>query len=133
MPDVVASSACPIVGSKADASMRLPGVHAAHVDPAKVRDYLLSHTHPLGRHKAAFFAEMGYSASDWECLAADLRRHAAEHPAVSVRLSRYGRSFEVRGSMRGPSGSAALVTTVWIVLRGEDHPRFVTAYPRART
>jgi len=33
--------------------MRLPGV--AVVDEAKVRDYLLSDSHPIGRFKAAFF------------------------------------------------------------------------------
>jgi hypothetical protein len=37
--------------------------------------------------------------------------------------------YVVRGTLNGPSGEAADVITVWIVLDGESAPRFVTAYP----
>ncbi len=59
--------------------MRMPGAERAVIDSAKIRDYLLSPSHPVGRFKAVFFASLGYTA--------------------------------------------------WIVLAGEDFPRFVTAFP----
>jgi hypothetical protein len=37
----------------------LPGVDAAVVDPAKIRDYLLSDSHPVGRFKCTFFVVLG--------------------------------------------------------------------------
>ena len=37
--------------------MKVPQAELAVVDPAKVRDYLLSPEHPVGRFKATFFGE----------------------------------------------------------------------------
>ena len=37
--------------------------------------------------------------------------------------------YVVSGRLSGPSGDAAGVITVWIILDGESAPRFVTAYP----
>jgi len=39
--------------------MSLPNAERAVVDPVKVRDYLLSAVHPIGRFKARFFVAMG--------------------------------------------------------------------------
>ncbi|HTE04672.1 MAG TPA: hypothetical protein VK824_00645 [Planctomycetota bacterium] len=41
----------------------------------------------------------------------------------------YGGKFIVRASLQGPARRAPSVVSVWIVLAGEDFPRFVTAYP----
>lgn len=113
--------------------MKLPAAERAVVDSSKVRDYLLSESHPVGRFKAVFFAALGYSSANWEQLAADLRRHAADHEAVATEANPYGQKFEVRGTLRGPAARSAALVTVWIVLRGEDLPRFVTAYPGPRS
>lgn len=43
--------------------VKLPGAERAFIDPSKVRDYLLSESHPVGRFKAAFFIALGYSAA----------------------------------------------------------------------
>ena len=40
--------------------MKLPFAERAVVDPDKLRDYLLSSTHPVGRFKAVFFALLGW-------------------------------------------------------------------------
>jgi Domain of unknown function (DUF6883) len=32
----------------------------------KLRDYLLSRLHPVGRFKAPFFASLGYGADNWQ-------------------------------------------------------------------
>lgn len=39
--------------------MRLPNADRAAIDAAKIRDYLLSEMHPVGRFKAAFFSTLG--------------------------------------------------------------------------
>jgi hypothetical protein len=113
--------------------VRLPGVERAIVDPAKIRDYLLSDSHPVGRFKAGFFMALGYSAADWELLEADLRGHAMNNEAVASELSEYGQKYKVRGMIEGPAGKEAALFAVWIVLRGEDFPRFVTAFPGGRS
>lgn len=111
--------------------MKLPGVERAVVDTAKIRGYLLSQAHPVGRFKAVFFLGLGYSESAWETLAVDLRRHAMNSEAVATEANEYGQKYEVHGRVEGPAGRGAFVSTVWIVLRGEDFPRLVTAFPGA--
>ena len=48
--------------------MLLPNADRAEIDPAKLRDYLLSFTHPVGRFKARFFNALGYIAAEWQTL-----------------------------------------------------------------
>jgi hypothetical protein len=109
--------------------VRLPGADRAFVDAAKVRDYLLSSSHPVGRFKAVFFAALGYRAGEWRRLAADLVRLASDGEVVRATSSAFGQKYEVRGSLRGPSGREAMVVSVWIIPDGQDVPRFVTAFP----
>lgn len=109
--------------------MRLPEAENSVIEPRKLRDYLLSPMHPVGRFKAVFFARLGYNQDDWGTLAADLRIHAIEGEAIEVGPSPFGRKFEVRGQIRGPSGYRAEIVTVWIILESEDRPRLITAYP----
>lgn len=113
--------------------MKLPGLDRAVVYDAKIRDYLLSDSHPVGRFKAAFFVELGYSTVGWETLAADLRSHALDNEAIAREANEYGQKYEVCGIIKGPAGKTATVVAVWIVLRDEDFPRFVIAFPGARS
>jgi hypothetical protein len=109
--------------------MKLPCGDRAIVEPTKVRGYLLSAAHPIGRFKATFFRSLGYHDSNSQRLVADLCALAATADAVPGQSTAYGRKYEVRGILRGPSGREAVVVTVWIVLVGDDVPRLVTAYP----
>lgn len=109
--------------------MRLPGAERSVVDPAKVRDYLLSPSHPVGRFKAQFFLGLGYIQEQWAVLATDLERHALDGVAQEGEASPYGRKFEVRGNLVGPSGRGAAVIAIWIILHGTDSPRLITAFP----
>ena len=52
--------------------MVLPNAARAFVEPSKVRDYLLSLSHPVGRFKAAVFSALGYHYEHWEVLRDDL-------------------------------------------------------------
>ncbi|MCB9878925.1 MAG: hypothetical protein H6835_15120 [Planctomycetes bacterium] len=109
--------------------MKLPDAERAVVDDAKVRDYLLSPSHPVGRFKAQFFARLGYSQDEWESLATDLKRHAFDGESKELDPSPYGRKFETRGRLAGPTGRAADLICIWIILVGTDAPKFVTAFP----
>ncbi len=103
------------------------------VDRSKVADYLLSESHPVGRFKSVFFTTRGYFAASWEVLATDFQRIAAENEALATELNRYGQKYEVRGSLSVTTGETVVLVTVWIVLHGEDFPRFVTAFPGSRS
>jgi len=52
--------------------MSLPNSQRAVIDPEKVRDYLLSEAHPVGRFKETFFGALGYTRGRWEILRDDL-------------------------------------------------------------
>jgi hypothetical protein len=109
--------------------MKLPNHDRATVPMAKVVDYLLSDTHPIGRHKAAFFKRFGYSEVDWTIMAAALARHAADHDLAQVEDTPFGTRYVVEGIMATPAGRSPLVRTIWFLDTGADAPRFVTAYP----
>lgn len=109
--------------------MNLPGAAEAIVDDAKVRDYLLSREHPVGRFKAKFFSGLGYTRDQWQKLQQDLVALGRSGVAERGQRSVFGQKYEVRGSLKGPSGGRAAVVTVWIVLEGDKSPRFVTAFP----
>lgn len=40
--------------------------------------------------------------------------------------------YVVADTIQGPSGRSAQIVVVWIVLEGEEFPRFVTAFPGAK-
>ena len=109
--------------------MKLPGGDRAIIDPTKVRDYLLSPEHPVGRSKARFFTALGFSRASWPELQWALLALAVNGEAAVGPANAFGQKYVVRGILRGPGGREAAVVTVWIVLRGEDAPRLVTAYP----
>jgi len=90
---------------------------------------VLSAQHPIGRFKARFFRAMGYSDDNWLRLAEDLRNTHALSEVDATIPTGYGTKYEVRALLTGPNGISVYVTSVWIVLRGEEAPRFVTAYP----
>ena len=102
-----------------------------YVDVAKVRDYLLSSTHPVGRFKASFFFRLGYLPDEWDTLAADLRSIVAASDRSRTISGRHGVKHVISGTLAGPNGMIAEVTTIWIVRRGDTVLRLVTAYPGA--
>jgi hypothetical protein len=107
----------------------LPQRERAVVQDIKVREYLLSNTHPVGRFKAAVFHALGYSAHDWQRLRDDLLHLGRFGLARPGQASPYGRKYEVSGTLKGPNGRQAVFTTVWIVPDGDGNPRFITAFP----
>jgi len=44
--------------------MKLPNAERAVIDERKVREYLLSKSHPIGRFKATFLARAGFEVAN---------------------------------------------------------------------
>ncbi len=108
---------------------RLPNAEKAIIEAEKLRGYILSSTHPVGRFKAAIFRKLGYSAKNWEAFERSLRDLILTQDAEEVEESQYGKKFIVEGTLTGPSGDTMQIVTVWVILKGENVPRFITAYP----
>jgi hypothetical protein len=108
--------------------VKLPNSERAIISAEKLRDYLLSPSHPIGRSKALFFERLGYTRSNWFRLEADLRAQHLSHDAEEVESTTFGRIFVILAQLAGPSSSQS-VQSVWMIRSGEQDPRFVTAYP----
>src|SRR5687768_3162775 len=102
--------------------MSVPNIEQAIIEPGKVRDYLLSAAHPVGRFKCAFFVSLGYSAERWEMLRDDILKLARDADPIAGKSSRHGRKLEVDGILSGPSGRSAAVKCVWNIRTGEQFP-----------
>ena len=109
--------------------MLIPNADRATIDAAKLRDYLLSATHPIGRFKSRFFAALGFSSARWAELANAFRiQHLTQAVEAGTRTA-HGQKFTIRAILVGPTGQSAIVVSVWFIPAGSDVPRFVTAYP----
>jgi hypothetical protein len=107
----------------------LPAAEHAYIDPPKVRDYLLSAVHPVGRFKAVVFQALGYKTDEWEKLRDDLLALARTGEAIPGQTSLFGQKYEVSGTLTGPNGREAKFTSVWLVPVDGEVPRSITAFP----
>ena len=114
-----------------DDDMKLPNADLAVVDRTKVLDYLLNEAHPDNGGKARFFGLLGYSREAPERLMEALRDVAERGEVVSSAESAHGQKYVVDGRLSGHTQESRQwsIRTVWIIDRGEDAPRLVTAYP----
>jgi hypothetical protein len=108
--------------------VKLPHHDGVEIDIRKVRDYLLSPVHPVGRFKARVFKALGFDASTVEVFVAEVRRIASEGEVSEVEDIEFGQKYTVPGELRGPNGSAR-VLTVWIQDSGREDVRLVTVRP----
>ena len=76
----------------------------AIVPAEKLRDYLLSAAHPIGRYKSAFFRSLGYAQDQWQMLERDLRAHLSNE-AQFAGATEYGENSASEGSF--PARTAA--------------------------
>ena len=109
--------------------MRLPEADQVRIDERKVREYLLSKTHPVGRFKARVFAALGFDETSTESFVAEVRRIAVVGEVSEVEDLAFGRKYTVPGELKGPTGIAQ-VLTVWIEETGQPVVRLVTVRPR---
>lgn len=109
--------------------MKLPRADEVRIDERKVRGYLLSRTHPVGRFKARIFAALGFEETTTDAFIAEVRRIAAAGEVSEVEDTEFGRKYTVPGDLRGPAGVGE-VLTVWIQESGQTDVRLVTVRPR---
>jgi hypothetical protein len=111
--------------------VKLRNPHLAIVDRRKVLDYLLNEAHPDNGGKARFFGLLGYSREDPDPLVRALQDVAEHGDVVSSAESAHGQKYVVDGLMSGHTQESRQwsIRTVWIIDRGVDAPRLVTAYP----
>jgi hypothetical protein len=110
--------------------MKLPNAHLAVVDQEKIVAYLLNPAHPDNGGKAGFFQMLGFKLDEWSELAKALRKLALAGEVAKTVESTHGNKYVVEGRIESSSGKTPMVVSVWIVDRGLQAPRLVTAYPR---
>ncbi len=110
-------------------AMKLPNRDKAYIPPPKLQDYLLSEAHSVGKSKAKFFRAVGFDETNVSILEQALLSIAHSEDVLEIETTWHGTKYVVDGSLETPFGDWAQVRTVWIVDRGQDRPRFVTAYP----
>jgi hypothetical protein len=112
--------------------MKLPNADLAVVPERKVTHYLLNPGHPAGGSKAAFFIGFGYTAAEWQRLAASLLRLAHENEVVEMEQTPHGQRYVVDGRIVAPDGTPLNIRTAWFIDAAGATPRFVTAHPLPR-
>lgn len=72
--------------------MKLPDSERAWIPEQKLRDYLLSTTHPVGRAKAGFFRGFGFHDENVDLLESGLLAVARFQEVVEATKSPFGKS-----------------------------------------
>ncbi len=109
--------------------MKLPNRDFAYVPQAKIKDYLLSETHVVGRSKAKFFRMFGFDETNIDALEQGLIKIAQTQDVKDELPSPHGKKYIIDGTLSTPLGKSVKVETVWIIDIGQEKPRFITAYP----
>lgn len=109
--------------------MQLPNATQAYIPSNKLKGYLLSETHTVGKAKAKFFRGLGFHETNVGALEQILLHLASTQAVYETIATSHGRKYIIIGPIETPLGKTVTILTVWIVDTGEDTPRFVTARP----
>ena len=110
-------------------SLQLPNSSKAYIQTTQITGYLLSENHKDGKSKAKFFRALGFNETNVKRLEKELLRIAKQQPVVDVINSPYEIKYVIVGAIEAPLDKIVNVLTVWIIDKGKDAPRFVTARP----
>lgn len=108
--------------------MKMPNNTEAIVDTNKITDYLLSDTHEIGKHKAAFFKSFGFDVSSPITITKALKAHAEERVILNSKDSPYGKKYELECEIETPDDRNPCIVSVWIIENNTNEPRLITAY-----
>jgi Domain of unknown function (DUF6883) len=111
--------------------MKLPNAHLALAEQSKIIEYLLNPAHPDNGGKALFFQSLGFRPEEWQVLADAFRKLAQTGEVSKSMESPHGCKYILDGYIETPSGRTSMVRMIWIVDRGANTPRLVTAYPHS--
>lgn len=109
--------------------MELPNRKNAYISPSKLKDYLLSETHSVGKAKAKLFRTAGFNETNVALLKEGLLAIAHSGQVIETKSSPHGVKYVIDGLFKTPDGNSIKMRTVWIIDKGRERPRFVTAYP----
>jgi hypothetical protein len=109
--------------------MRLPNVEMAIVEERKLSGYLLAFDHPEGAGKADFFHRAGFTVTNLVTFKDALIHHASVNDVKDVVLTAHGTKYVVEGPFPCPAGKDSAIRSIWIVDKGFERPRLVSAYP----
>jgi hypothetical protein len=73
--------------------MTLPHPKSWLIEQRKLRDYLLSPVHPIGRFKAVFFGRLGFTPGNWQSLEAKVRRISQECEVALGPATPFGQKY----------------------------------------
>ncbi|WP_417372196.1 DUF6883 domain-containing protein [Gelidibacter japonicus] len=107
----------------------MPNNTKAVVDANKITDYLLSDTHEIGKHKAAFFKSFGFDKSSPPIFEEALKNHAVEREIVNNYGSPFGKKYQLECDIETPDKRNPCIVSIWIIENDTQEPRFITAYP----
>ena len=109
--------------------MKIPNAERAIVDIGKLRDYCLNSEHNDGKHKARLFsAALGMGINDAEALREALLQAVQTANAQLGKNDVYGQRYTIDFTLNW-HGRQATIRSDWIIDRGSEVPRLVTAYP----
>lgn len=109
--------------------MDLPNKEKAYISLEKLKDYLLSEKHAVGKSKAKLLRSFGFNEDKVNLLKEGLIAIAQNEKIKEEIPSAYGIKYIIDGKLTTPDGKLITMRTVWIINKGEAEPRFVTAYP----
>jgi hypothetical protein len=107
----------------------LPNAENARVDDSKLHGYLLSLSHPEGGAKARFYESVGFTIDNAEELRIELLRIARAFDVLEISIDEFGVKYVIEGILIDKRGRGIPLRTVWVIDKGTDFPRLVTAYP----
>ena len=110
--------------------MKLPYRKIAFIPVEKIDNYLLSTTHPTGKHKARVFKAKGYELSNRDLFENTLLDIARNNEVTKTLDSinkgiNYGKKFYIDGII-GTQGRQCHIRTVWQILTNKRKPSLVT-------
>lgn len=82
--------------------------------------------------KSAFLARAGYTLENADQLLRDLRTQILPLEAVALESNKFGRYYEIRGTLTGPNGLMLAVRTIWMTEYLSGVTKFVTLIPDKR-
>lgn len=103
--------------------MKLPDKEKAYIPLLKIKDYLLSETHPIGKSKAKFFRSLGFNEVNADLLKQGLLTIARTEEVKEAVSSVHGVKYVIDGLLQTPAGEAVKVRTIWIIDKGHTSPR----------
>lgn len=99
----------------------------ATIAPGKLSRYLLV---PQRRgDKSAFLNRAGYGLENAHQLVHDLQTQLLPLDAAALETTKFGRFYEIRGTLTGPNGVTLRVKSIWMKEHLSGQTKFITLIP----